>query len=301
MDWATIATVLGERVEQPVFVLDREGRIRLFNRAMEALLGWGRAQVEGVPWSRFSTEADESKARRPWWAEALRGALRSHDSTMITKGGALVLVRLELSLIGRSTNQALIATATDHWPLGLRGPSSEHEYDYVVSIAAGRFGILMRVSIAGEAMPGVDSRRPCYRTLYGLERPCTDCPLLSPADTWPRKVVRSRESGRPPPDDLLFELTTATLLGEGQVRVRTRTFTTTDLSMIHEVKIDQAANRAHLSPREREVLRYMLLGRSNDDIAALAGIAVRTVKHHQARLLDKLGADSRADLVRVLF
>jgi DNA-binding CsgD family transcriptional regulator len=65
--------------------------------------------------------------------------------------------------------------------------------------------------------------------------------------------------------------------------------------------VQLAADTANLSEREREVLRYLLLGRGIEDIAKLVGIAVRTVKHHQASLLAKLGADSRADLVRVLY
>jgi len=37
------------------------------------------------------------------------------------------------------------------------------------------------------------------------------------------------------------------------------------------------------------------------DIAQQLGIAPRTVKFHQANVLQKLGADSRVDLLRVLF
>jgi DNA-binding NarL/FixJ family response regulator len=56
---------------------------------------------------------------------------------------------------------------------------------------------------------------------------------------------------------------------------------------------------ANLTGREREVLDLVLLGRSHDEIAAALGISARTSKFHQARVLEKLGADSRTDLTRL--
>jgi DNA-binding CsgD family transcriptional regulator len=60
------------------------------------------------------------------------------------------------------------------------------------------------------------------------------------------------------------------------------------------------ADAAQLSERERSVLTYLLMGRSLGDIALILGISPRTVKFHQANVLEKLGADSRADLVRLI-
>jgi DNA-binding CsgD family transcriptional regulator len=72
------------------------------------------------------------------------------------------------------------------------------------------------------------------------------------------------------------------------------------VSAINEARITELANKAQLSEREREVLRYLLLGRSLADIALLMNISLRTVKFHQANVLEKLGADSRSDLVRLI-
>ncbi len=69
---------------------------------------------------------------------------------------------------------------------------------------------------------------------------------------------------------------------------------------IHDSKVSLLAEKAHLSERERDVLRYLLLGRTCADIATILEISPRTVKFHQANLLDKLGADSRADLLRLI-
>lgn len=57
--------------------------------------------------------------------------------------------------------------------------------------------------------------------------------------------------------------------------------------------------RARLTDREREVLDLLLLGRTHEDIATLLGISQRTSKFHQANLLQKLGAESRLDLMRL--
>ena len=56
---------------------------------------------------------------------------------------------------------------------------------------------------------------------------------------------------------------------------------------------------ANLTARERAVLDLLLLGRRHVDIARALGIASRTSKFHQASILEKLGAESRADLMRL--
>ncbi|WP_312439844.1 response regulator [Janthinobacterium sp.] len=54
-----------------------------------------------------------------------------------------------------------------------------------------------------------------------------------------------------------------------------------------------------LTPREREVMQLVVTGRHNRDIGPALGISVRTVEVHKARLMDKLGVDNVADLVRI--
>jgi len=54
-----------------------------------------------------------------------------------------------------------------------------------------------------------------------------------------------------------------------------------------------------LSPRERDVLRHVIAGRLNKQIAYDLGIAEHTVKIHRGRIMKKLEMDSLADLVRL--
>src|SRR4051812_39111985 len=62
-----------------------------------------------------------------------------------------------------------------------------------------------------------------------------------------------------------------------------------------------AARRAEedpLSNREREVLRLLALGHTNQEIAKQLYISVRTAETHRAHVMQKLQLSSRAELVR---
>lgn len=56
---------------------------------------------------------------------------------------------------------------------------------------------------------------------------------------------------------------------------------------------------ATLTPRERQIMDHMVAGRSNKEAALALDISVRTVEVHRARVMQKLGADSLAELVRM--
>src|SRR5499427_5794536 len=55
-----------------------------------------------------------------------------------------------------------------------------------------------------------------------------------------------------------------------------------------------------LTPREREVLTLMTRGKPNKVMAAELGVSQRTVEIHRARVMEKSGADSLAQLVRMV-
>jgi two-component system response regulator FixJ len=54
-----------------------------------------------------------------------------------------------------------------------------------------------------------------------------------------------------------------------------------------------------LTAREREILRYVITGMLNKQIAYKLGIAEKTVKVHRGRIMEKLSVGSVADLVRL--
>jgi two-component system, NarL family, response regulator NreC len=65
-----------------------------------------------------------------------------------------------------------------------------------------------------------------------------------------------------------------------------------------EVEERKRAESDPLSDREREVLRLLALGHTNQEIAKMLYISVRTAETHRAHVMQKLGLSTRAELVR---
>ena len=61
-----------------------------------------------------------------------------------------------------------------------------------------------------------------------------------------------------------------------------------------------ARRSIHLTPREAEIVRYVMLGESNKQIARRLGISNYTVRDHVSNLLKKSGVTSRSRLALVL-
>jgi two-component system response regulator NreC len=64
------------------------------------------------------------------------------------------------------------------------------------------------------------------------------------------------------------------------------------------IRAEVEADLDPLSERERDVLRLLALGHTNQELAATLQISVRTAETHRAHILQKLDVLSRADLVR---
>jgi two-component system, NarL family, response regulator NreC len=65
-----------------------------------------------------------------------------------------------------------------------------------------------------------------------------------------------------------------------------------------EAQARAAADADPLSDREREVLRLLALGHTNQEIAKMLYISVRTAETHRAHIMQKLRLSTRAELVR---
>jgi len=99
----------------------------------------------------------------------------------------------------------------------------------------------------------------------------------------------------------------------GAVEFLTKPFREQDLLDAVRVALDRDSERRRdeyrlsdlrtrletLSPREREVVSLVTLGRMNKQVAAEIGISEITVKVHRHNAMKKLGARSLAELVRI--
>jgi FixJ family two-component response regulator len=107
--------------------------------------------------------------------------------------------------------------------------------------------------------------------------------------------------------------TTAQTMKRGAVDFLTKPVDRADLqSAIRAALARDAENRAQLAvrgtgaehfgkltPREHEVMKYVISGLLNKQIAGELGITEDTVKIHRGRVMHKLGIDSVAELVRL--
>lgn len=73
----------------------------------------------------------------------------------------------------------------------------------------------------------------------------------------------------------------------------------TRLRRNHDERAELRGRLAQLTPRERQVLELVVEGLPNKRIANRFAIAERTIKVHRARVMEKMGAGSLPELVRL--
>jgi DNA-binding CsgD family transcriptional regulator len=133
------------------------------------------------------------------------------------------------------------------------------------------------------------SKETCYGVFYERSAPCEDCPIADRSESG--VFVMSSEA-------------------EPMLMIVSDRGSEADVAAVEiDANLSQAVCRAWiarlehdhlLSTQERAVLELLVLGRTHEDIGLVMGISTRTVRFHQANLLEKLGAESRADLLRLL-
>ena len=69
--------------------------------------------------------------------------------------------------------------------------------------------------------------------------------------------------------------------------------------LTYPVDADQASPFDQLTPREREVLQLIAEGRTNNRIAQLLNVSIKTVERHRANLMAKLDVHDVAGLTRI--
>lgn len=92
------------------------------------------------------------------------------------------------------------------------------------------------------------------------------------------------------------EVTERHRLDSGHLLVIARDGTEPDFN----VRIERAATRWRLTPRQREVLHWLVRGRGNASIARELEISERAVEQHITAILDRAKANSRASLIALV-
>ena len=60
------------------------------------------------------------------------------------------------------------------------------------------------------------------------------------------------------------------------------------------------AHVAHLTPRERQVMELLAVGKSSKEIATALAVSVRTVEGHRRNVLRKMEVESAVQLARAI-
>jgi FixJ family two-component response regulator len=80
-------------------------------------------------------------------------------------------------------------------------------------------------------------------------------------------------------------------------RVRQAMQSTTDYRVARKNRIQYEHGWELLTPREREVMEQVVVGKTNREIGRTLGVSHRTVEIHRTRVMEKMQAKSLADLV----
>lgn len=292
MDWAALTMILADRGHEPLLALDASGTVRVATSATQKLLERARGELVG------RHLRDIVKAASGTALESFLGCTRVAPTPRLARATALDGVGHELSVLldieplanGRTGFLCSILSVQPARTF------TGQDLDYEVAIRDGKPGAVRRIAYLGGAAAASElTDRVCFELICGLPAACPQCPA---------QVVAAEEVGSEHTsirhDAGTYRISTAVRTDLHLVHVRRRHLRTDHLRDAQSARIDQLSRDATLSQREREVLEQLLLGAATDEIAMVLGISPRTVKFHQTNLLNKLGADSRVDLLRVL-
>jgi CheY-like chemotaxis protein/DNA-binding CsgD family transcriptional regulator len=157
--------------------------------------------------------------------------------------------------------------------------------------AFGYASITVRVA-DGRLMWQTPLARDLLLRYYGTDAPTTPIPVMS----WLRRHVENREPMNEPPR-LSIELASRRLTFRLHQQIGDSEGGGDWLIIMQEVceesVIDTIALSFRLTPKEAEVLYWVVKGKINRDIADILGSSPMTVKKHMERIFAKLGVETR--------
>jgi DNA-binding NarL/FixJ family response regulator len=158
-------------------------------------------------------------------------------------------------------------------------------------------------------MPGVDGLEATRRICGEKELEATKVLILTTfeEDSYVFEALRAGASGfllkDTEPEDLLAAIRVIAR-GDALLAPRVTRRLIAEVTASSRRSLDSAAvpvNLASLTDREREVLELVAAGLNNDEIATELYVSRLTAKTHVSRILTKLGARDRAQLVMIAY
>jgi DNA-binding CsgD family transcriptional regulator len=294
MDWEPIASHLDGR--RPALVVDGGGRVRFMNGPMEKLLGRRFDELSATRWLAICVQPGGTSTVKHLLGAGFRGEATGGDLPLVTREGRRITMRAEMSRETRGRRRALVVVSQ-----GVR------EVEPASTVAADCWCEVSRTADGAGIVSLVRFLDPSRDSLIHLGRPIEELLELlgcTPAMRWIGEVLAERATAATdvllPEASDAFRVVTAETVDDATLRVTVRYLPMRTLPELVDAKAARTAGEGGLSERERQVLTLLLRGRGVEDIATMLEIAPRTVKFHQANVLQKLGADSRLDLLRVI-
>lgn len=295
MDWEPLVRHLAQ--SKPALVVDSAQQIQFANAGMLELLGWSFGELSARSLVDLLVPDDDRAAAKRLLDAGLNGTERVGDIAIVTRGARRWTMRVSLSpeSQGRGRSVVLVVTELREVDDDREGVPCDCSFD--VSRAPRELGVVKSVrflepSRAGDAHVG----RPLGEILAAIGCSAAEEALRAALEKPTNEIVEALL----PPGDRVFRVIEAHPVEGSAVRVTVRCLDSQLLPELVDAKVARVADTNGLSDRERQVLRLLLRGRGVEDIATMLEIAPRTVKFHQANVLQKLGADSRIDLLRVV-
>jgi DNA-binding CsgD family transcriptional regulator len=291
IDWQSLGPQLLDREHRPLLLVDDTGRVVATNQALRYFL-------EAVPptGAQFVGDwvdpADQASA-----AEVLdraRRGERAHVRLQLKPSLMTVQPVFDVSALTETGLVAWLMVEAHSLPVGAP-PVPALGVHYDVTLEHGTLGSVRWLAREGRSLP-VQPGVPCWKQVVGRDSPCEHCPALGTLAGASSATATRCVSTTP----FVAEVGRARRVGPELITVSWLPLSEADYSAVLRLRVEALAEQHLLTPRERQVLRMLLLGRNVDDVAALEGISPRTVKYHQQNLLRKLGAESRHDLFRLL-
>jgi DNA-binding CsgD family transcriptional regulator len=288
MDWEVVAQRIADHANLPILLLGEQRELMLISPEAARELG-----IESIAADERRIDAlvppDALDDVRGTLALALSGARRTIELRMVIKGRA-ALARFSSSVVGGGEARGILLVLERLSPLFVAPPVGDYDYE-VTGIEQGKHS-LKWVALAGSTDAPADGE--CFAILHQRGEPCDACPL-SRGETHTARSDVGREGS------LDYSVTSVVARGDDSARLSVRRVASSSIAAVMKARLDELAERARLSKRERSVFAQLIEGRGVHEIASGLAISPRTVKFHQANVLHKLGADSRNELMRLVF